>query len=420
MISVVRGMRDLYGDELAAWQQAEQIIRATTAAFGYDEYRTPILEFTELFKRGVGTDTDIVGKEMYTFDDRGGDSLTLRPEMTAPIVRAAIEHNLVRHSPTTRLWYLGPLFRYERPQKGRYRQFHQFGAECLGSPLPEADAEIIMLAMETLAGIGVQRYRLELNTLGSPQSRVQYRTELVAYLNDRIAELSPDSIRRLDTNPLRILDSKDPSDIQVVQGAPRLFDFLDEESRSHFATVCGILDSAGIAYTVNHRMVRGLDYYSHTVFEVVTDALGSQNAICGGGRYDPLFEMLGGTTTPAVGFSIGMERVMLLLEAERGGWGPTEGPDVYVCCASDGARLPVQLIALRLRRAGFTVVTDVLRRSVKAQVREADKLRARFVVTIGDDELAHEQAVVKHMASRQQQTVPLMNLVAALEVEVGQ
>jgi histidyl-tRNA synthetase len=411
MISVVRGMRDLHGSELAAWQQAEDVIRATTSAFGYSEYRTPILEFTELFKRGVGTDTDIVGKEMYTFEDRGGDSLTLRPEMTAPIVRAAIENNLVRHSPTTRLWYLGPLFRYERPQKGRYRQFHQFGAECLGSAQPEADAEIILLAMETLSGIGIHNFSLEINTLGSPEARSSFRAELVAYLGRNIDALSADSIRRLETNPLRILDSKDPSDIEVVKGAPRLYDYLDDESKNHFAAVCGILDASGIAYAVNHRMVRGLDYYSHTVFEIVTNALGSQNAICGGGRYDPLFAILGGTATPAVGFSIGMERVMLLLEAERGGWHHAQGPSVYLCCASDAARLPVQLVALRLRRNGISVVTDVLRRSVKAQVREADKLGARFVVTIGDDELARQEALVKTMATREQKSVPLANLV---------
>lgn len=411
MISVVRGMRDLHGNELAAWQQAEDVIRATTAAFGYSEYRTPILEFTELFKRGVGTDTDIVGKEMYTFEDRGGDSLTLRPEMTAPIVRAAIENNLVRHSPTTRLWYLGPLFRYERPQKGRYRQFHQFGAECLGSAHPEADAEIILLAMETLAGIGISSFRLEVNTLGSPESRAAYRAELVAYLSSNIDALSADSVRRLDTNPLRILDSKDPADAEVVKGAPRLYDYLDDDSKAHFGAVFGILDSAGIPYTVNHRMVRGLDYYSHTVFEIVTDALGSQNAICGGGRYDPLFAILGGTATPAVGFSIGMERVMLLLEAEHGGWTPAAGPDVFLCCASDAARLPSQLLALRLRRAGLSVVTDVLRRSVKAQVREADKLAAQVMVTLGDDEMERQEVVVKHMASREQRSVPLAALV---------
>jgi len=415
MISVVRGMRDLFGEELSAWQRAEEVIRRVCLQYGYREFRTPVVEFTELFKRGVGQDTDIVGKEMYTFEDRGGDSLTLRPEMTAPIVRAAIEHSLVRHQPVSRLWYLGPLFRYERPQKGRYRQFHQFGVECLGSENPEADAEVIVLAMKTLAGIGVATYRLEINTLGSPEARASYRALLLQYLNENIHRLSEDSVKRVQTNPLRVLDSKDAGDREVIQGAPVLADHLDDNSKEHFATVLAILDATGIPYTVQPRMVRGLDYYSHTVFEVVTDALGSQNAICGGGRYDPLFAILGGAATPAVGFSIGMERVMMLLEAEQGGWGAMPSPDVYVCSAGEAARLPVQLIGSRLRAAGLNVVTDLLRRSVKAQVKDADKMGVRYLVTIGDEELEQQVALVKTMSSREQQTVPLTDLVTYLE-----
>lgn len=415
MISVVRGMRDLFGEELSAWQRAEEVIRRVCLQYGYREFRTPVVEFTELFKRGVGQDTDIVGKEMYTFEDRGGDSLTLRPEMTAPIVRAAIEHSLVRHQPVSRLWYLGPLFRYERPQKGRYRQFHQFGVECLGSEHPEADAEVIVLAMKTLAGIGVANYRLEINTLGSPEARASYRALLLQYLNENIHRLSEDSVKRVQTNPLRVLDSKDAGDCEVIQGAPVLADHLDDSSKEHFASVLAILDATGIPYTVQPRMVRGLDYYSHTVFEVVTDALGSQNAICGGGRYDPLFAILGGAATPAVGFSIGMERVMMLLEAEQGGWGAMPSPDVYVCSAGEAARLPVQLIGSRLRAAGLNVVTDLLRRSVKAQVKDADKMGVRYLVTLGDDELEQQVALVKTMSSREQQTVPLTDLVTYLE-----
>lgn len=405
MISVVRGTRDLYGDELATWHRLEDIFRSTSAAYGYSEFRTPILEHTELFKRGVGENTDIVGKEMYTFDDRGGDSLTMRPEMTAPIVRAAIEHNLVRHSPVTRLWYAGPLFRYERPQKGRYRQFHQYGAECLGSPNPEADAEVILLAHDVLRRIGVTRFSLEINSLGTADARAAYRAVLVDYLERHAHDLSEDSQRRITSNPLRVLDSKAPQDRPIVDAAPRLADHLDAASVEHFSSVRTLLDVAGIPYTVNPLMVRGLDYYSHTVFEFTTDALGSQNAICGGGRYDPLFALVGGTPTPAVGFSIGIERVVMLLEAEAGGFPPAPAPDVYVVAAGDDARLPAALLAVRLRRSGLSVHTDLLRRSVKGQMKEADRLRSQYVVTLGDDELKNGTVQLKNMADGSQTSI---------------
>ena len=414
MIQTVRGMRDLFGPELAEWHRAEDVFRTVSAEFGYEEFRTPMLEHTELFKRGVGLDTDIVGKEMYSFEDRSGDNLTLRPEMTAPIVRAAIEHSLLRHSPVTRIWYCGPLFRHERPQKGRYRQFHQYGAECLGSPNPEGDAEIILLANEILQRIGVKRYTLEINTLGSKESRSAYRRMLVAYLQKHATRLSEDSLRRLETNPLRVLDSKDPLDRPIVDGAPRLADHLDEASRAHLAGVRAILDAAGVAYIVNPHMVRGLDYYSHTVFEFTTDALGSQNAICGGGRYDPLFALIGGTDASAVGFSIGIDRVMLLLEAERTEKRQAPAPDVYLCAIGDAARLPVQLLALRLRRRGFSAVTDLLRRSVKGQMKDADRLRATWTVSIGNDELASGTLVLKHMQTGEQKTIAQTELEAAI------
>lgn len=404
-IGCVRGTRDLFGPEMEGWHRAEEVFRSRSKAFGYAEFRTPIIEHTELFKRGVGEHTDIVGKEMYTFEDRGGDSLTLRPEMTAPIVRAAIEHNLLRHSPVTRLWYAGPLFRYERPQKGRYRQFHQYGAECLGSAEPEADGEIILLAADVIANIGVKRVELRLNTLGSPEARAAYRQTLVAYLQQHQDRLSDDSMRRLTSNPLRILDSKDERDRPIVDAAPRLVDHLDDASRAHFDAVRAMLDAAGVQYTVDPLMVRGLDYYSHTVFEFVTDALGSQNAVCGGGRYDPLFAMLGGVETPAVGFSIGIERLLLLLETEQGGWGEPSGVHVYMCNMGEAALLPVHLIALRLRRQGISVVTDLQRRSLKSQFKEANRLHATFTVTIGEQELANGTAVVKDMRTGEQQTV---------------
>lgn len=409
-ISCVRGTRDLYGDELAQWHRAEDVFRATSRAFGYQEFRTPVIEHTELFARGVGEHTDIVGKEMYTFLDRGGDSITLRPEMTAPIVRAAIEHALLRHSPVTRLWYAGPLFRYERPQKGRYRQFHQYGAECLGSAEPEADVEIITLAHDVIQRVGVRQVQLRINTLGSPESRAAYREALVAYLQQHETALSAESQRRLHTNPLRILDSKDEQDRPIVAAAPTLMHYLDDHSKAHFRAVCTMLDVAGIAYQVDPFMVRGLDYYSHTVFEFVTDALGSQNAVCGGGRYDPLFAMLGGGNVPAVGFSIGIERLLMVLEVEQGGWGEAPGVDVYICSLGAAAVVPASLIALRLRRKGIAVATDLLRKSAKAQFKEANRLRATYTITIGDDELAAGTVVLKHMGTGEQATIPQTEL----------
>jgi len=416
VINVVRGMRDIFGTEMHAWHRAEKVFREVSEKFGYQEFRTPIVEHTELFSRGVGQETDIVGKEMYTFMDRGDESLTLRPEMTAPIVRATIEHSLLRHSPITRLWYAGPLFRYERPQKGRYRQFHQYGAECLGSPNPESDTECIMLANEVLREIGVTKYELQINSLGTTEVRAKYRSVLVEYLTKHKESLCADSVRRLDTNPLRVLDSKDPADQSVIVNAPVLLDMLDEESAMHFSTVKALLDSAGIAYKVNTNLVRGLDYYSHTVFEFVTDELGSQNAICGGGRYDPLFEILGGTNVPAVGFSFGIERVLMLLETEQGAPKPLSTVDVYLCAAGDEARLPIQLLALRLRRNGISCVTDIARRSMKGQMKEADRLSAKFTATLGQTELDMENIIVKNMSTGEQKTISIHQLESELKV----
>lgn len=404
-LQAVRGTRDIFGPEMTAWHRAEQIFRDVANAFAYSEFRTPMFESTELFKRGIGEDTDVVGKEMYTFEDRGGDSLTLRPEMTAPIVRAMIEHSYLRHHPTTRLWYAGPQFRYDRPQKGRYRQFHQFGAECIGSPNPESDVEIILLANEVLQRVGITQYTLELNSLGTADVRLAYRTALVEYLTAHADALSGDSQRRITTNPLRVLDSKEDRDKTIVAGAPLLSSFLDEASASHLAAVRALLDVVGVKYVMNPLLVRGLDYYNHTVFEFTTNELGTQNAIGGGGRYDPLFTMLGGGEVPAVGFSIGIERLLLLLEAEQGGWGEEAVNGVYVCAVGDAALLPVHTIALRLRKRGLHVVTDLMRRSVKAQMKDANRERVRWVVMIGDDELAQGTAVVKNMETGEQQVV---------------
>ncbi|MCO6465754.1 MAG: histidine--tRNA ligase [Bradyrhizobiaceae bacterium] len=415
MHQVVRGMRDLFGSELSTWQRVERCLIEVATQFGYEEFRTPIVEHAELFNRGVGENTDIVGKEMYVFTDRGGDVLTLRPEMTAPIVRAAIEHNLVRHKPTTRLWYLGPLFRYERPQKGRYRQFFQFGAELLGSPHPEADAEVIMLGADALQRSGASGITLEINTLGSPASRASYRQRLVEYLQDNLQQLSADSQRRLTTNPLRVLDSKDAGDKTVIAGAPVLTDHLDTESQDHFGAVLALLDSAGIAYTRNALLVRGLDYYSHTVFEFTTSHLGAQNTVCGGGRYDPLFSMLGGSDIPAVGFSIGVDRLLLLIEQMEGGFAPVPSCDVYVCAMTDAARLPAQLVALRLRRAGIAAMTDLQRKSGKAQLKDADRTMATWAILLGQDELDENTVMLKNLRTQEQRAVSLEHLLTEIQ-----
>ncbi|MBI2794349.1 MAG: histidine--tRNA ligase [Ignavibacteria bacterium] len=413
MISTVRGMKDIFGDEMSAWHYLETTFRSLSAAFGYAEFRTPLLEHTELFARGVGEGTDIVGKEMYTFADRGGDSLTLRPEMTAPIVRAAIEHNLLRNAPTTRLWYMGPLFRYERPQKGRYRQFHQYGAELIGSAHPEADVEIIELASEVLRALQLNNVTLELNTLGSPEARVEYRKALVEYLNRKADGLSADSKNRLIVNPLRILDSKDEADKAVVADAPVLLDFLDATSVNHFESVKAQLATAGISYTLNSRLVRGLDYYSHTVFEFTSPALGAQNTVCAGGRYDPLFAMLGGADVPAVGFSAGVERLLLILQ-QQDLQNTQVRPDVYICAFGEEARTPAHLIALRMRRNAFSVITDVQRRSPKAQLKDAARVNARYAVLIGEDELASGTAIIREMDSGTQSTVPITEIERAI------
>ncbi len=405
-ITAIRGMRDIFGSEMLQWHRAESIFRDVTNAFAYEEFRTPILESTDLFKRGVGEETDIVGKEMYTFDDRGGDSVTMRPEMTAPIVRACIEHSLLHHNPTTRLWYCGPQFRYDRPQKGRYRQFHQFGAECVGSAYPEADVEIILLAHETLRRFGVTRFQLEINSLGTAEVRQRYRQALVEYLCQHENELSEDSRRRMHANPLRVLDSKDDADRRVSAGAPQLEQYFEEVSSGHFTAVRTLLDTAGVPYVVNPHLVRGLDYYNHTVFEFTTDALGSQNAIGGGGRYDPLFAMLGGGDVPAVGFSIGIERMLLLWEAEHGSVPEVQRAGVYVIGIGDDARVPSQLIVHRLRRQGYHVVSDLQRRSVKAQMKDANRANVAFTVMIGESEIASSTAVVKNMVTGEQFTVP--------------
>ncbi|MFO1422956.1 MAG: histidine--tRNA ligase [Candidatus Competibacteraceae bacterium] len=391
----IRGMNDILPGESALWQALETTLREVLAAYGYREIRLPLVERTELFARSIGEVTDIVEKEMYTFADRGGDSLTLRPEGTAGCARACIEHGLL-HNQTQRLWYVGPMFRYEKPQKGRYRQFHQVGAEAYGMAGPDIDAELICLSARLWRQLGIRDVTLQLNSLGSSAARAVYRDRLVAYFEARRAELDEDSQRRLATNPLRILDSKNPAMRAVLADAPVLLDHLDAESQAHFEELRTLLDTAGIAYQINPHLVRGLDYYCKTVFEWVTDTLGAQGTVCAGGRYDGLLEQLGGPATPGIGFALGLERLVAMLAA-TGQPGADANPHAYLIAAGAAAqrrglalaeRLRDQLPGLRLRMhcggGGF-----------KAQFRRADQSGARFALILGEDEVRTGVVAIK-------------------------
>ncbi|MFA7626488.1 MAG: histidine--tRNA ligase [Candidatus Kapaibacterium sp.] len=402
MIQSIRGTKDLLPGEIEKWHFLEEAVRTVTQRYGYKEIRTPILERTEVFSRSIGENTDIVNKEMYTFLDKGGESVTMRPEKTAALVRSVIQNNLTHDVASLRLWYFGPFFRYERPQKGRLRQFHQFGAECISSANAESDAEIILLANHLIKFLGIDDYELQLNSLGNENSRANYRVELINYLNNHKDELSEESRKRLALNPLRILDSKDANDRLIIEKAPAIIDFLDEESTTHFGTVKELLDSAEVTYKIEPRLVRGLDYYSHTVFEFRSSALGAQDAFGGGGRYDGLFKQLGGKPTPAVGFAMGVERLILILEAINAVKDIHHECDVYVICTNDKLYKHILTIAEELRSKSYRVATDLQRRSFKAQMREAGKLSAKYCLILGDDEIEKNTVTVKNMSTGEQ------------------
>ena len=397
-IKAIRGMNDILPDQTPVWQYVESIVRKVLGQYGYQEIRMPIVEQTELFKRSIGEVTDIVEKEMYTFEDRNGDSLTLRPEGTAGCVRAAEEHGLLFNQ-TRRLWYIGPMFRHERPQKGRYRQFHQIGVECFGMAGPDIDAELLILTARLWAELGLTGHaRLEINSIGTSESRKVYREALVAYLQQYKERLDADSQRRLETNPLRILDSKDPGTREILVGAPVLDDYLDDESRQHFSRLEMLLDAAGVAYTVNPALVRGLDYYGKTVFEWITDSLGAQGTICAGGRYDGLVQQLGGKQTDAVGFAMGIERLILLLETlELVPDYVNNQADVYVTAMGEDAVAPALALAENLRNAlpSAVVVSHCGGGSFKSQMKKADRSGARYAVIIGENELVNKTAGLK-------------------------
>ncbi|HUF82502.1 MAG TPA: histidine--tRNA ligase [Burkholderiales bacterium] len=384
-IQAVRGMNDVLPGDAPLWQYFEDSARAVFAQYGYRNIRTPVVEPTELFVRGVGETTDIVEKEMYSFvDSMNGDKLSLRPEGTAPTVRAALEHDLLYHGPQ-RLWYGGPLFRHERPQKGRYRQYHTFGAEALGFAGPDIDIELLVMAHRLWRSLGIEGVQLQVNTIGSAAERRAFRAQLIAYFERHRDLLDPDALRRLHANPLRLLDSKNPAMQSLINGAPRLMDTLGDASCGNFDAVQAGLRDAGIAYTVNPRLVRGLDYYNLTVFEWVHDGLGAQNAICSGGRYDGLFEQLGGKPAPGCGFGIGVERTLLLLD---GAAVTGVATDAYLVRQGEAAERFGQRVAESLRDAGLSVILHCGGGSFKSQVRKADASGARYAVIIGDDEAA--------------------------------
>ena len=416
-LSAVKGMNDILPPDSARWEALEAAVREVMRVFAYRNIRTPIVEPTALFVRGLGEVTDIVEKEMYSFEDRlNGEQLTLRPESTAGVVRAVVEHNLL-YEGGKRLYYMGPMFRHERPQRGRYRQFHQIGAEALGFGGPEVDAELILLACALWERLGLQNVRLELNSLGQPPERLQHRAALIAYFEQHADQLDEDAKRRLHSNPLRILDSKNPAMKALNDAAPKLLDFLGEQSLAHFNAVKAMLDAHGVSYTINPRLVRGMDYYNLTVFEFITEQLGSQGTVCGGGRYDYLIEQIGGKPAPAVGWALGVERVLELLK-EQGASAVVGAPDVYAI-VSDAASLPRVLPVLQQLRAMAISIqmhapanSNEGMGSMKSQFKKADSSGASFALIFGPDELTQNQVTIKNLRDGQgaQRTESLINI----------
>ncbi|MGF1908824.1 histidine--tRNA ligase [Vibrio kasasachensis] len=414
-IQAIRGMNDCLPTQSPLWQKLENTVKNVVSAYGYNEVRMPIVEMTHLFSRAIGEVTDVVEKEMYTFDDRNGDSLSLRPEGTAGCVRSGIENGLL-YNQEQRLWYMGPMFRHERPQKGRYRQFHQCGVEVFGLNGPDVDAELIMMTARLWRELGIDKHvRLELNSIGSLEARANYRKALIAFLEQHMDVLDDDCKRRMHTNPLRVLDTKNP-DIQAILGdAPRLSEYLDEESTQHFAGLCELLDAAGIEYTVNERLVRGLDYYNRTVFEWITESLGSQGTVCGGGRYDGLVEQLGGKATPAVGFAMGLERLVLMLET----LGLTEvrrSVDAYIVTAGEGTMMAGMKLAEQLREhvPGLRVMNHFGGGNFKKQFKRADKVGAVVALVLGENEVADNTVVLKDLVGGTQETYSQADVMAKL------
>ena len=407
-IRSIKGTQDILPEESIKWQSLENEIRKITSHYGYEEIRTPAFEQTKLFSRGVGEETDIVSKEMYSWTDQGGENLTLKPELTASVARAYIQHNLGLVSPVNKLYYIDALFRRERPQKGRYRQFHQFGVEAFGSEHPEIDAEVIALAISIFYSVGLKELKLNINSIGSPECRKNYRIALQEFLKPHFSNLSETSQKRFNNNPLRILDTKAPHEINILNDAPIISNYWTDEDETHFKKVIEYLDILEIKYQLMPRLVRGLDYYTRTTFEITSSNLGAQDAICGGGRYDGLVEMLGGKPTPGIGFAAGMERLLLAIKNNQSKKNKVQ---IYIVGLGDNARGTVIKLAEELRQQNIATEFDVLRRSLKAQLREANKMGVSYAIIIGDKELESNQLELKNFSTGNQQKIELNKIV---------
>jgi len=408
-IKGIRGFKDILPGEVEKWQYVEGEARRVFGFFGFAEFRIPLLERTELFARSIGEATDIVGKEMYTFTDRDGDSITLRPEATASIMRAYLEHRLNLRDPIGKYYFIGPMFRHERPQKGRYRQFHQIDAEILGVPEAWADAEILVMLMRFLEALGIGKLGLQVNSLGCPACRRPYKGEIQRFLESKRETLCEDCQRRLGTNPLRIFDCKKEECQMILGEAPVVLDYLCPDCSRHFAQVKMLLDDLGLSYALNPRMVRGLDYYTRTAFEVVAGDLGAQNAVCGGGRYDGLAESIGGSAVPGIGFAIGVERLVLLLREKEGF---LRHPEVFVATLGEKAQRKGFALAQELRDRGVWVEMDYEGKSLKSQMRRADKMKSPYVLILGEEELEKGRAILRNMAAKGQEEISLKEVVA--------
>jgi histidyl-tRNA synthetase len=415
MIHAIRGMKDILPPETSRWQWVETRARETFELYGYQEIRLPLLERTELFARSIGADTDIVAKEMYTFTDRRGDSLTLRPEATAQVVRACLENGLRQRAGVGKFYLIGPMFRYERPQKGRYRQFHQINCEALGSDAPELDAEVILMLLQLLGRVGLQNLSLIINSLGCPECTKDFKAQLKLFLAAREGWCD-DCLRRLQTNPLRVLDCKSQHCQSLLEGAPTMEDSLCEDCARHYQRVLNLLDGAGQAYEKNARLVRGLDYYTRTAFEVIAAGLGAQNSVAGGGRYNGLARELGGSDLPGIGFAIGEDRLLEVLPPEVG---PAATPLTFLAALGDSAREQAFFLNQKIRAQGLPAAMDFEGRSLKAQMSLADRLGATFVVILGDQELAAGTATLRRMATGEQEVVPLTELETKLLAHTG-
>jgi histidyl-tRNA synthetase len=407
MIKAVTGTKDILPSDIPRWKYLENIVQKVFDNFNYKEIRTPVFEETALFARGIGEETDIVGKEMYTFKDRSDTSLTLKPEMTAAVVRAYVEHSLGAQQSLVKLFYMSPMFRQERPQAGRFRQFHQFGAEAIGSKSPLLDAEMIQMAFEILKSLGLKNLTVKINSLGTPETRENYKKLLKDFLEDKKSNLSEDSRRRFETNILRIFDSKVESDQKIIKDAPKLIDHLDDESKNDFEVVKNQLSKSGIPFEIDPALVRGLDYYTKLTFEIDSGSVGAQTALCGGGRYDLLIETLGGKPTPATGFAAGIERILLACENEKSFSIPEQSIDVYLIRIDNDLESVVSELAGKLRKENLSVDFDYLQRSVKAQMREANKLNAKYVLFIGGDEYKQGLFKLKNMSDSSERIMHL-------------